>query len=290
MFSLLRKAALSSAMILSLVVVLPTNALAAESGHMTFNGGWTTNHSPVLTGTLPAFCSDMGLDITDDTGTEIPLVYGYTPGFAVSNGNWSLDLAQANVSLINGYYHVFIESPCGTNDYSNPAYEDIFMDSLYIVPQGCDSTCSPLHRFYNIQNGSHFYTDSEDETYQVMQETGTYRYEGIDSFVSSVQGPGMLPVHRFYDFLNGTHFYTTNQQEATLINDTEYNTYHYEGIAYYANTSPSPNMVPVYRFYDFINGSHFYTTNQQEATTINNTEYNTYRYEGISYYDVANAN
>jgi len=66
----------------------------------------------------------------------------------------------------------------------------------------------------------------------------TYRYEGIAYYVYPTQVAGTGPVHRFYNFTNGSHFYTSNQSEATYVNDHLYNTYRYEGIAYYVNSAP----------------------------------------------------
>ncbi len=46
--------------------------------------------------------------------------------------------------------------------------------------------------------------------------------------------------------------------------------------------------VPVYRFYEFRQGIHFYAANQTEATTVNNYHYQTYRYEATAGYVVIN--
>ena len=262
-------------------------ASAGLSGTMTFSGGWTSSRSPSLSGTLRPWCNDMALGILDDTGTLIALFSDYDPGLSVGGGNWSANLSAEGIGLINGYYHIFTESKCGYSSYADPLYSDIFMDSLYIVPPGCDSTCIPVHRFYNFKQGSHFYTSSEDEKRQVMKMTDIFRYEGITSFAKDFQDSDTLPVHRFYNFKQGVHFYTSNQAEATYINNNLYSTFRYEGVSYYSFVSPG-GRVPVYRFYNFLNGVHFYTSNQTEATNINNTASWTFRYEGISYYNIAN--
>ncbi len=281
--------------VLPLLLLLPGNAFASPglNGYLTLDGGWTNNHTDlILNGTLPSYCTDIGVVFSNPVTSSIDLSFisGLDPGFSISNGTWSLNLGSNNVSLVNGNYDVYLSSMCGSGSYLSPLYEDLFPDAINIEPVGCDNTCLPLHRFYDFQNGSHFYTDSDPEASQVNQANTTYTYEGIDSFVEGQQVAGTLPVYRFYDLQNGSHFYTTDQTEATLINDTEFTTYHYEGIAFYAYSNPVADSVPVYRFYDFQNGTHFYTSNQTEATQVNNTEYTTYRYEGIAYYDIANAN
>lgn len=281
--------------VLPLLLLLPGDVFASSglSGFLTFNGGWTNNHSDlILSGTMPSYCNDLGVVLSNPVTGSIDLSFlsEGNSGFTISNGSWSLNLGTDNVSLVNGNYTVYLSSMCGSGSYLSPLFEDQFPDAISVEPVGCDNTCLPLHRFYDFQNGSHFYTDSDPEAAQVNTASSAYTYEGIDSFVEGQQVTGTLPVYRFYNLQNGSHFYTTNQQEATLINDTEYTTYHYEGIAFYAYSSPAANSVPVYRFYDFQNGTHFYTSNQAEATQVNDTEYTTYQYEGIAYYDIANAN
>ena len=100
----------------------------------------------------------------------------------------------------------------------------------------------------------------------------------------SLHDSALTPVYRFYNFLDGSHFYTSNQAEATNVRDNLTYNYTYEDISYFTNTNQVPGTIPVYRFYDFLNGSHFYTANQAEATNVNNNMYTTYTYEGVAFY------
>ena len=100
----------------------------------------------------------------------------------------------------------------------------------------------------------------------------------------SLQNGKLTPVYRFYNFIQGVHFYTANQAEATNVKNNMATTYRYEGISYFANTNQESGTTPVYRFYNFIQGVHFYTANQAEATNVNNNMPATYRYEGVSYF------
>ena len=72
-------------------------------------------------------------------------------------------------------------------------------------------------------------------------------------------------------------------------------TYRHERVAYYAFSAPynvsfvpEGFSTPVHRFYKFKQGVHFYTASQQEATTVNNTMYGSYRYEGTPFYIINN--
>lgn len=155
------------------------------------------------------------------------------------------------------------------------------------VPSNCEGSCIMVHRFYNFLFGNHLYTTNEEERNRVMTYVSTYRYEGRSNFGESLYQVGRVPVHRFYNFNKGFHFYTANQSEATLINDSLYSSFRYEGVAYYSYLTPEVGTVPNHRFYNKINGSHFYTTNQAEATYVNDSLYNTYKYEGVAWYPIS---
>jgi hypothetical protein len=92
------------------------------------------------------------------------------------------------------------------------------------------------------------------------------------------------PLHRFYKFANGVHFYTANPSEATYVNDYLYNTYKYEGVRFPVFPALSSSTAPVYRFYNFLNGVHFYTTNWFEAMDVINFGSWTFQYEGTAFY------
>jgi hypothetical protein len=50
----------------------------------------------------------------------------------------------------------------------------------YKVSVTNDGSKTPVHRFYNVRNGSHFFTASEAERLDVMARYGSiYRYEGV---------------------------------------------------------------------------------------------------------------
>jgi len=179
----------------------------------------------------------------------------YTYYFIIDNTNYDFDFAQDNA---------------GNYDILNLNYT---------------GTQLPVFRFYNVNDGSHFYTQNLNEKRYIEQNSSdTYLYESVSYFADTSKVGSELAVHRFYNLQNGTHFYTSNQSEATYVNNNLYATYHYEGISYYAQPTQVTGTLPVHRFYNIHDGSHFYTSNQGEATYINNNSYDTYRYEGIAFY------
>lgn len=91
---------------------------------------------------------------------------------------------------------------------------------------------SPLYRFYNKANGSHFYTPSAAERDAVIARwSGTYTYEGPVYSVSL--NPTGSPMYRFYNKANGSHFYTVSPQEADKVIATMGYVYTFEGVTYY---------------------------------------------------------
>jgi peptidoglycan-N-acetylmuramic acid deacetylase len=62
------------------------------------------------------------------------------------------------------------------------------------------------------------------------------------------------------------------------------NVYTYEGIAYNVCSVPAPATSPVYRFYNKLNGSHFYTASADERDTVIARWPNVYTYEGPAFW------
>lgn len=156
--------------------------------------------------------------------------------------------------------------------------------ATYVAAESTQTNPTPVFRFYKYRDGSHFFTNNEQEKAQVVSRPDIYKYEGIAYYSYNQQIEGSSPVYRFYNFKNGVHFYTSSTQEYSNVRDNLSHTYRYEGVAYYSLPQQIQDSMPVHRFYKFTQGIHFYTNNQSEATNLNNTASHTYRYEGVSYY------
>lgn len=107
--------------------------------------------------------------------------------------------------------------------YDGPAYRVNTTDP---------SNLHPLYRFYNLANGSHFYTVDEEERDYVLTMPSLYSYDGPAYSVSTFRWFSK-PVYRFYNWSNGTHFYTADTAERDRVIAELGETYHYEGIGYY---------------------------------------------------------
>jgi uncharacterized membrane protein len=105
-----------------------------------------------------------------------------------------------------------------------------------------------------------------------------------DVFVATIGEPTPIPVHRFYNFRNGSHFYTISPAERDWVAGTLGAYYRYEGVGFLGYGSGGGALNPVYRFYNFRNGSHFYTISQAERDWVNATLDAHYRYEGVAFW------
>ncbi len=93
-----------------------------------------------------------------------------------------------------------------------------------------------------------------------------FRYEGICYYTNPANNT--QPLYRFYNRVSASHFYTASLDEANHILATWPNIFTLDGPTYAVNPAPVPNSVPVYRFFNLRNGSHFYTASAEEADMV----------------------
>ena len=135
----------------------------------------------------------------------------------------------------------------------------------YIKLQG-----DTVYRFFETDRQTQFYTTSEVERDNTLQNLKNYRYDG-PSFISAPNPEttditGVIPVYRFLNTNNYVHVYTASEVERDYI---ENNLPHYvpetdNGISYYGYESRQEGTVPLYRFYNESLGAHFYTPSETE--------------------------
>ena len=115
---------------------------------------------------------------------------------------------------------------------------------------------------------------------------GKWSPEASTPFVVGAEGTKPLPVYRFYNVRNGAHFYTASEAERRNVTARLSGTYRLEGVCYAIDTSSTANNTPLYRFYNFRQGVHFYTASAAERDSIIARQRATFRYEGVGYYFV----
>jgi hypothetical protein len=141
---------------------------------------------------------------------------------------------------------------------------------------------SPVYRFYNAGNGTHFYTPSPEELSMVISKwSDVFAYEGVVYYTQPYRNT--QPLYRFYNRRSASHFYTASLDEANSVILKWSNVFTYEGTTY--KVSPyGPANAAVYRFYNKRNGSHFFTASAEERDTVIARWSATYTYEGVAFY------
>lgn len=153
-----------------------------------------------------------------------------------------------------------------------------------------------VYRFYNQGTGAHFYTASaEERDYVIATWPSIFTYEG-PAFAIFEEGwfppelePGRAPVHRFYNRVSKSHFYTISAEEADMVKAKYPAVFSYDGVGFEAYTESNEwaPLMPVHRFYNKLNGSHFYTISPTEKAIVQIQYRDVYRYEGVSFYAIS---
>ena len=107
--------------------------------------------------------------------------------------------------------------------------------------------------------------------------------EALMPVVIGAKGTTPLPIYRFYNVRTGVHFYTASEAERDTVRNGLSSTYTFEGVGYAEDSANPTNSTPLYRFYNFKQGVHFYTASESERDNVINTMGDTYRYEGEAY-------
>ena len=143
----------------------------------------------------------------------------------------------------------------------------------------------PVYRFFNRVNGSHFYTASQAEK-ETVESTlaSTYTFEGIAYGITVGHPENNDPLYRFYNHVTGSHFYTASLAEKETVEATLGDTFTYEGIAYYVCAPDVLGSRSIYRFFNLMNGSHFYTASTAERDAVLADATETYSLDGVGFH------
>lgn len=154
---------------------------------------------------------------------------------------------------------------------------------LFALPAAGASALQPVYRFYNLTNGTHFFTPSEEERDMVVATwPRVFQYEGVA--YSTEETSGTEPLYRFYNTKSASHFYTASAGEADTIRATWPDIFVFEGRTYSVSPTQVAGWDPVYRFYNVKAGSHFYSASAEERDVVAAKWSGTYQYDGIAYY------
>ncbi|MCI5150713.1 MAG: hypothetical protein D3916_15240 [Candidatus Electrothrix sp. MAN1_4] len=143
----------------------------------------------------------------------------------------------------------------------------------------------PVYRFWSSVHESHFYTISEEEKDYVIANLPNWDYEKI-AWYAFPAPVARQPVYQFWSRTNKSHFYTISEQEKNdLITGSSPANWEYEHVAWFAYTYQQGDSLPVYRFWNATNKSHFYTISEEEKDyVIANYSDDEWQYEGAVFY------
>jgi len=90
-------------------------------------------------------------------------------------------------------------------------------------------------------------------------------------------------VYRFFNTKTGTHFYSASDAEFINVYGNLANVFEYDGVAYSVDINPPYPTKPLYRFFNFKNGVHFYTADEAERANVQANLADRYHFEGVAY-------
>ena len=213
--------------------------------------------------------------------------------FATNNGG-GIDTSKNSIvnainTTISGNSAV-IGADVSSSSTSNVTLTDVNLDSTPINYAGetielvftkPNLNLVTVDRFYQYEQGFHFYTADGNESQYVktQSEAGelSYSYENtaysaLSNNTDALTGEiidGTRPVYRFFNQLTGAHLYTMDENEKGYIQDNLAD-YSFEGAAYYAFESNQSELetIPVYRMYNSDTGTHLFSADQNEIDYI----------------------
>lgn len=143
-----------------------------------------------------------------------------------------------------------------------------------------------LHKFYQIENGSYFFTASPEEAAAVFNNLPNWKYQG-PAFITlgDPKGKGNKPVYRFRNKYANTHFYTITESEKANVIATLSDWYEHEGVAFFGRTDQPKGYKPVYRFWLAKTASHYFTISENEKEyLIRYADPEYIAYEGVAWF------
>ena len=123
----------------------------------------------------------------------------------------------------------FFDTKTGTHFYTNStaerdsviatrsdlSYEGFGLNALQPNTAN-DPAAAAVYRFFDISNGSHFYTTAPSELNTLKANPG-FAYEGIAFYEDTSKQANNSAVYRFFDTNDGSHFYTANANEKAQV-------------------------------------------------------------------------
>ena len=157
--------------------------------------------------------------------------------------------------------------------------------SAIVNNQATSADYLPVTRIQNTTlYGAYFFTIYDAERSAALVANPLWQAEGTAFWASVASGTNLSPVHRFRNLSNGSHLYTIYESERADIVANYAATFVYEGVAWYAQQTPSAGWNPLYRFRNKTNGTYLFSANESEKNAIVANYAAVFELEGIAFY------
>lgn len=155
-------------------------------------------------------------------------------------------------------------------------------------PSIVDTSATTVYEFLNSLEDISFYTVDENEKAFIEENLGNYELQAGAGFssVDPLSGGDVEEVHRFLNTETGTHLYTTDEVERDYILENLEN-YSYEDIKFYGYSSDVDGSMPIYRFYNPVEGIHMFSHSDSEMNEMSGNDM--LDNEGIAFYAMPSA-
>ena len=208
---------------------------------------------------LTICASDALKSVNGETSAEIAPTSSTSPAASPVNPG-SAGGAPASVTPITAPSSavLFETAPANENSVITPVAVSALSESVGVF------------RFFDTNDGTHFFTTSASERDGLLQSRSDLSYEGfgLKALASPAASDGAAEaVYRFFNSSNGTHFFTASasERDALIVGRSDLAL---EGIAFYEDSAPQPGDSAVYRFFDTLQGTHLFTVDPVERATI----------------------
>ncbi|MDP9096890.1 MAG: hypothetical protein M3N26_10135, partial [Pseudomonadota bacterium] len=153
-------------------------------------------------------------------------------------------------------------------------------------PQVPAASTTGVYRFFNTGDGTHFYTASITEAQTVQRTRADLVPEGVGLRAIGPAAPdaAAAPVYRFFDSASGTQFLTASTTERDTLIATRTDLRYEPASIFYEHAAAQPGDTAVFRFFDTVHGTHFYTDSAAERAAIITTRADLVA-EGIGFYE-----
>ena len=256
---------------------------------------------------------DLAVGAADITAPSAPGSVSSISGEGTASVAWN---AATDDNVVNGYYvyrwnaapigaaYSPVHSRVATLAPSAVSYTDTglangttyyyevraFDTSGNVGPRSSTVQATPVgptivYRFFNKMNGSHFYTADLAEKNNVQANlSAVYSYDGVAYRIRNANPANSQPLYRFFNKMNGSHFYTANLAEKNSVQANLSAIFDYEGVAYKVCVTPPAGSTTVFRFFNKMNGSHFYTADATEKNSVQANLSAIYSLDGPGFY------